>query len=183
MFVIALNGSRNKEGQTAQALAAFTTGLESAGASVETLVLPEQEIERCRQCENDGWGTCREGRCSIEDGFAPIFQSIRAADRVVMATPVYFGDLSESLLALLTRLRRVAWFTPKPNGIAEKPAVGICVAGGGGGGAPRCCDVMQHVLSTCGFDVKDVIPARRQNLGMKVDALRVAGAWFGGMLD
>ena len=66
------------------------------------------------------------------------------------------------------------------EGISGKPAVGICVAGGGGGGAPTCAVSLEKVLSRCGLDVVDMIPARRQNLDMKVEILGITGKWLAG---
>ena len=67
--------------------------------------LPEMAIERCRQCDADGWGVCRaRGSCVIEDDFAGLVERMREADAIVFATPVYFSDLSESLRAILDRL-------------------------------------------------------------------------------
>jgi len=97
---------------------------------------------------------------------------------VVFATPVYFGDLSESMRALLDRLRRTCMNEAGKDGISGKLAVGICVAGGGGGGAPSCIVSLEKVLRTCGFDVVDLIPVRRQNLDMKLDVLRITGEWL-----
>ena len=113
----------------------------------------------------------------IEDDFASIVERIRAADAVAFANPVYFGDLSESLRAFLDRLRRTCMHESGKQRIAGKPAVGICVAGGGGGGAPECTVSLGRVLGTCGFDVVDMIPARRQNLELKLEVLRVTGRW------
>ena len=179
MKTILISGSRNRAGQTASAAQAFVDGCSSAGGQVEQVFLPEMKIERCRQCEDDGWGLCRnEGRCIIEDDFAGLVQRIRAADAVVFATPVYFGDLSESLKAFLNRLRRVCRKGEGKQGIEGKPAIGICVAGGGGGGAPMCTQILDRTLATCGFDVLDVVPAHRQNLLMKREMLRTLGRWF-----
>jgi len=103
---------------------------------------------------------------------------IAAADAVAFANPVYFGDLSESLRAFLDRLRRTCMNESGKAKIAGKKAVGICVAGGGGGGAPNCTLSLEKVLATCGFDVVDMIPARRQNLEMKLEVLRAVGKWL-----
>ena len=62
--------------------------------------------------------------------------------------------------------------------ISDKPAVGICVAGGGGGGAPACAVSLENCLSRCGFDVVDMIPVRRQNLDMKLTILKATGTWL-----
>ena len=181
MKAMVISGSRNPHGQTAQAAGALIEGLRAKGAEAELVFLPAKKIERCRQCDDAGWGAClAEGRCVIEDDFASLVQGIRVADCAVFATPVYFGDLSESLRAFLDRLRRTTRHEAGKPGISEKPAVGVCVAGGGGGGAPSCTCSLESVLATCGFDVVDVVPARRQNLSMKLKALTAVGTWLAG---
>ncbi len=179
MRVVVIAGSRNPEGQTARAVDAFVDGLKEAGAECEVEFLPTKTLERCRQCDADGWGICRrEGRCIIEDDFGPLVERIREADAAVFATPVYWSDLSESLRAFTDRLRRTCMHEDGKAGIAGKRALGICVAGGSGGGAPACTDDLVKVLGICGFDVVDVIPVRRQNLDFKLGVLRMTGSWF-----
>ena len=181
MKVIAILGSRNPSGQTARASDALLEGVGAESRS-ERIFLPQVRIERCRQCDENGWGTCRsEGRCVIEDDFASVVEELKVAERVVFANPVYFGDLSESLRAFLDRLRRIGRHENGKAGVTGKPAVGICVAGGGGGGAPSCAWSLEKVLNTCGFDVVDMIPARRQNLDMKCEVLKHVGRWFAGV--
>ncbi len=178
MKVLIVSGSRNPQGQTGRAAQAFLAGVRKAGGEAEILFLPALRIERCRQCDDAGWGVCRsEGRCCIEDDFAGIVEKVRSADAVVFATPVYFSDLSESLRAFLDRLRRITRHENGKRGITDKTAVGICVAGGGGGGAPSCCAILQGILATCGFAVVEMVPVRRQNLRMKCGLLEEVGAW------
>lgn len=178
-YFIAISGSRNPQGQTARAVTALRQGLEAEGLRVETVFLPGHAIERCRQCDDNGWGLCRrEGRCVIVDDFAPLVEKLRAAEGAILATPVYYSDLSESLRAFLDRLRRIGTGNNK-LGIDRKKAVGVCVAGGGGGGAPACCQSLERILSTCGFDTVDMIPVRRQNLAAKLPLLERVGAWLG----
>jgi multimeric flavodoxin WrbA len=179
MNVLVISGSRNPQGQTARATDALLQGVRDGGAQAETVFLPPIRIERCRQCEDDGWGICRsEGRCVIEDDFASLVDRMKRADAVVFATPVYFSDLSESLRAFLDRLRRTCVNEAGRDGIEGKSAVGICVAGGGGGGAPECTVRLERILRTCGFDVLDLIPVRRQNLDAKLPALADAGRFL-----
>jgi multimeric flavodoxin WrbA len=179
MNVLVLSGSVDHDGQTARAAGALAAGLETGGAATELVFLPELKIERCRQCEANGWGTCRsEGECAIDDDFAELVERLRAADAAVFATPVYFGDLSESLHAFLDRLRRITRCEEAKAGLSGKPAVGVCVAGGGGGGGPSCTVSLEKMLATCGFDVVDMVPARRQNLGLKLEVLRLTGEWL-----
>ena len=179
MNVIVISGSRNPAGQTAGAGAALLEGVLAAGGRGEQVFLPAGKVERCRQCDDHGWGICRtEGRCVIEDDFAALTAKIKAADAVVFSTPVYFSDLSESLRAFLDRLRRTCMHANGKERIAGKPALGICVAGGGGGGAPECTAGLTRILATCGFDIVDMVPARRQNLPAKLELLKSTGKWL-----
>jgi multimeric flavodoxin WrbA len=179
MKLLIIMGSRNPEGQTARAAKALAGGAREAGAETETVYLPELNLERCRQCEADGWGICRtEGTCIIEDDFEDLVGRIQAANAVAVATPVYFSDLSESCRGFLDRLRRITRHEDGKAKVAGKSAVGVCVAGGGGGGGPACTVSLEKVMATSGFDVVDMVPARRQNLEMKCEVLKTVGKWL-----
>lgn len=179
MKTVVILGSRSPNGQTARSADALVEGLKDGGGQFEMMFLPQMKLERCRQCEDNGWGICRtEGNCVIEDDFAELVSKIKDADAVVFATPVYFGDLSESMKAFLDRLRRTCMHESGKNRIGGKIAVGICVAGGGGGGAPSCAVSMERVLQTCGLNVFDMVPVRRQNLDMKTEILKITGKWL-----
>ncbi len=179
MHAIMICGSRNPNGQTAQAAGAVLKGLVRAGASTAQACLPSLRIERCRQCEDTGWGLCRKaGCCVIDDDLDGLVGNIRQADIVVVATPVYYSDLSESLRAFADRLRRTCTHEAGRAAIKGKPLVGVCVAGGGGGGAPACCVSLEKIMATCGFDVVDMVPVRRQNLQAKMQTLERVGHWL-----
>jgi multimeric flavodoxin WrbA len=179
MKILMISGSRNPQGQTARAANAILDGVTSAEAEAERIFLPALELELCRQCEDTGWGICRqEGTCIIEDEFAGVMQKIRLADAVVFASPAYYGDMSESMRAFTDRMRRICTHSDGRNGIQDKPAIGLCVAGGGGGGGLSACLSLEKVLNGCGFDVLDMVPARRQNLKAKLNILRLTGAWL-----
>lgn len=177
MKLVIFVGSRGKNGRTAQASRALLEGFMEGGDTGELVFLPDLAIERCRQCEDSGWGTCAsEGRCCIEDDFESLLEMIKDADLVAFATPVYFGSLSESMRAFLERLRRVAWHE-KQQGINGKKALGICVAGGGGG-AGECVGELSRVLATCRLEVVDMVPVRRQNIDLKLQVLKLTGRWL-----
>jgi|DewCreStandDraft_5_1066085.scaffolds.fasta_scaffold46888_1 NAD(P)H-dependent FMN reductase len=187
MKILIISGSRNPEGRTALLIKSLQKGISTAGGESECLFLPQMKIERCRQCNSDGWGICRsEHRCIIEDDFAGVVEKIKAADLVVFATPVYFADLSESLRSFLDRLRRTRFvlgnpaargmpFTPAAD---STPAIGICYAGGSGNGTTSCAANLERILQTCGFDVVDMINARRQNLEAKLPVMEIVGSWL-----
>ena len=179
MKVVAILGSRNKKGQTAQAVEACLKGCEKANADIERFFLPTCNIERCRQCEDTGWGLCADqGRCVIEDDFAGIVDTLSKTDIVIFATPVYYAGLSESIKAFLDRLSRIRICPEAKLPPKAKPAIGICVAGGSGGGAVECSAIMEKILKICKFNILDVIPVRRQNLKMKEAILQITGQWI-----
>ena len=185
MQILVLSGSRNREGQTARAIKAIQKGISDAKGKSEVLFLTELNLERCRQCDPDGWGLCRrEGRCIIEDDFPSIVKKIEAADVVVFANPVYFGDLSESMRGFLDRFRRTRFMRPgggppgpfPPGG--GKPAIGLCYAGGSGNGTISCAANLERILQFSGFDIVDMIPLRRQNFDFKLPILELTGKWL-----
>lgn len=183
MKMLTLCGSRDHQGRTAQAVSALQSCFVKAGGSVESLFLIDQKLERCRQCDTDGWGQCRrDGTCIIEDDFQSIVNKIESADLVMFATPVYFADLSESMRSFLDRLRRIRFRrvptstqNGNPNGTM---VVGMCLSGGGGGGSINCCLNLERILLTCGFNIVDMIPVRRQNFDLKLRVLELTGEWL-----
>lgn len=188
MKVLVLSGSKNPQGKTAEAINAICKGVAKAGGSSEVIFLIDHKLEMCRLCNNDGWGVCRsEHRCVIEDDFSKIVDRVKAADVVVFATPVYFGDLSESMRGFLDRFRRIR-FTfggtpagspgPQSSAAPRTTAIGLCYAGGSGNGTISCAANLEKILQTCGFDLVDMLPIRRQTLALKMPMLEAIGEWL-----
>ena len=178
MKILCLSGSKDRNGRTAGAINAIMTGAERAGAKTESVFLTELNLQHCRQCDANGWGTCRRERhCVVDDDFQMLVDRIRGSDVAVFATPVYFRDLSESMKVFLDRLRRISAFNTDPitKGIS---AIGLSMAGGGGGGAVSACMALESTLQMCRFDVGDMIPLRRQNFTIKLPMLELTGEWL-----
>ena len=194
MKTLVISGSRNPEGRTALLINALCKGVESSGGETEVIYLPKKDIEHCRQCNKDGWGICRdEDKCIIDDDFPSILEKINNADVTVFANPVYFGDLSESMKVFLDRLRRVRSKIPRQPVDPNKPmpgpfnndegqiAMGLCYAGGSGNGTTSCCMNLERTLMFSGFDVVDMLPARRENLDNKLIIAEQTGKWLATM--
>jgi multimeric flavodoxin WrbA len=178
MKAFMISGSRNPEGRTARCAQAIARGLAKSGGKSEIVFLPTLKLERCRQCEADGWGICRrEGRCIIEDDFALLVEKLLAADVAVFLNPVYFRDLAESMRCFLDRVRRLKFMQPE-RPMNGKTAIGVCLAGGGGGGSPAAGYILENILQMCGFDVVDMINVRRQNIDIKIPMLEMTGEWL-----
>jgi multimeric flavodoxin WrbA len=148
---------------------------------LDRVALQDLQIERCRMCEPNGWGDCRSrGSCVIKDDFAGVVDRLRQADRMIFATPVYFGDLSESAKAFTDRLRRIGVCPDDRAFLKNLPTLCIAVAGGGGGGATSCMASLEKSLSTPGCFVVDLVPVARRNEGYKAETLRLAGRALAG---
>jgi multimeric flavodoxin WrbA len=179
MKILVISGANNLKGMTQQCVDALLEGAASQGAKHQTILLPKKKLERCRQCDPDGWGLCAmKGRCVIKDDFAAIFKKLKAADLVIFATPVYFHGQAESLRGFLERVYRVCFKWGKHDSVEHKPAVGVAVAGGGGGGAIPALQELEGMLRGSGFDIVDAYPVRRQNLRAKLAQFRLAGNWL-----
>ena len=143
------------------------------GGEAELIHLNKMDIKTCIACDR-GWGQCRGGDCILEDDFEKIRRKIGESDAVVFATPVYFGDLSESAKAFLDRLRRCEAFSGRGT-CKGKRAIGIASAGGSGGGAARALLNLEDYLKRIGFEVFDLVPVTRFSKDHKIPMLEAAG--------
>lgn len=87
--VFAVNGSPTMEkGDTALLLNAFLQGMTDAGAEVETHYTSRLELKPCSCGQMYCWYQS-PGECCIQDEMQQLYPSIKAADILVLATPVY----------------------------------------------------------------------------------------------
>ncbi|RJQ13404.1 MAG: flavodoxin family protein [Nitrospiraceae bacterium] len=99
MKIIAFNGSPRRRGNTELLLAETVKGIEQAGLTVEVFNLNSMNIKPCQDC-----GGCNEtGECVIRDDMDKIYGAIRAADRVILASPIFFFSLSAQAKAMIDR--------------------------------------------------------------------------------
>ncbi|MBI5407857.1 MAG: flavodoxin family protein [Nitrospirae bacterium] len=99
MKVIAFNGSPRKGGNTELLLKEAVKAIEQAGSTVQTFVLNSMNIEPCQDC-----GGCDEtGACIIRDDMDQIYDAIRTADRIILASPIFFFSLSAQAKAMVDR--------------------------------------------------------------------------------
>jgi multimeric flavodoxin WrbA len=97
--VIAIIGSPRKNGNT-EALAAHTLkAIAEEGIETEIISLAGKDIRPCNACM-----ACNESaECSIKDDLLPIYQKMKAADGIILASPVYYGSCTALLKALMER--------------------------------------------------------------------------------
>ena len=108
--IIVLNGSPRRNGNTSALVEAFREGAEVAGHEVEVFLLQEMDIHGCRGCF--GGGKNPEHPCVQRDDMDMIYPSYVAADIVVLASPLYYWNLSGQLRTAFDRLFAVAECDP-----------------------------------------------------------------------
>ncbi len=176
MKILAIESSSRPDGLTANMANAALEGAREAGAETELVALRNHTLECCRQCDETGWGDCRtKGSCVIDDDLAELVGKVQAADGLVFATPVYFGDLSEKAKVFTDRMRRVAMGRGRGEFLNGLRTVGIAAAGGSGGGTASCMVSLEKVLSVPGCFIVDLIPVAQRNKGYKAAVCKLAG--------
>ena len=101
MFVLGLQGSPRKKGNTRFLLSAFMDEMAAQGAETQVLNVCDKNIKPCIGC-----GNCeRKGFCvhKDDDMTNEIFGLLRRADVVVLATPIYFYNATAQMKLLIDR--------------------------------------------------------------------------------
>lgn len=104
MKIIAINGSyRGKTGYSHFLIQTLFKGAEKQGAKCEEVFLSEKEIIPCR-----GSFCCEEKnnylKCILKDDTEEIFNTMRSADLIILATPVYLMGMSGIMKVFLDRI-------------------------------------------------------------------------------
>ncbi len=177
-----LSSSPNTDGLTAACVEAVKSGFSDADRTIREVRLTDAGVGSCRQC-NDGWGTCRtDGVCQVEDGFQSVHDEVRAAEALIVVTPVYWGDLSESAKCFTDRLRRCEATRGDGSRLSGRWFMGVAAAGGGGGGTVSCLGQMDRLLGHMRMKRWDLVGLSRWTREAKLDAIRTSARALAGTL-
>ncbi len=100
--IVILNGSPRKNGNTSELVRSFTEGAVQAGNEVTAFFLNGMDIHGCRGCF--GGHSSRECPCVQKDDMAQIYPAVREATVIVLASPLYYWNLSGQLRTAFDRL-------------------------------------------------------------------------------
>ena len=104
MKTILLNGSPRKNWNTAQVLRSAQRGAESVGAETEYIDLFDLSYTGCRSCMACKRKGAQRCKCFWKDDISPVIDRIFAADALIVGSPIYLGDITSQLRALIERL-------------------------------------------------------------------------------
>ena len=174
MNVLVISSSPNVDGLTAACASAAVAGAGQAGAQVEQVLLNDLNVGMCEACDN-GWGTCRnDHQCQVEDDFQALHERALRADALVLVTPVYWHEMSESAKAFVDRIRRCEATKGEESGLSGKPVIAVAAAGGSGNGMITCLFSMERWVEHVRARKYDFVPVNRWNRPYKLDAITEA---------
>ncbi|NLI69670.1 MAG: flavodoxin family protein [Firmicutes bacterium] len=106
MYILALNGSPHRHGNTAHLLEAVLHEAKENGCETKLLyiqeIIKEQKFPYCRACSSP----C-EGKCYRDSALAQAYDQLRKADALILGSPVYFGTVSSQLKCFWDKSRRL----------------------------------------------------------------------------
>ena len=112
MKIISLLGSPRQNSNSAAIAARFTETAVSLGATAKTIVLNDLTYRGCQGCL-----ACKtkSDKCVLKDDLADVLESLKSADIIVMATPVYCSDVPGHVKCFIDR----TYSYMKPNYLSD----------------------------------------------------------------
>ena len=168
--IVAFNGSPRKDGNTSILIRRILDELENEGIETELVQVGGQMIRGCTDCrrcfEN------RDRRCVFDDDIVnDCIEKMVDADGIILASPVYFLDVTSEMKALIDRAGVVARAN---DGLFRRKAA-IAAAAVRRSGANHTVDTMLHFMLYSGMTVtgapvigigRDIGDVRKDEEGM-----------------
>lgn len=181
MKALIITCSPNKDGLTAACGEAAEQGIKNGNGEPVLVRLNDLSLSKCQAC-NNGWGSCRDkGVCQVLDDFQRLHKQIGEVDGLIVVSPVYWWDMSESAKALFDRLRRCEAMKDN-NRVKGKPFLCVAAAGGTGIGTINCLASMERLFlqmnnlqfMNLSAATGDFIGVTRKNRSYMLEAIRAA---------
>ena len=172
MKTLIFNGSPRKNGDTASLLKVLTENLEGEVKIVSAYSCGISPCIDCRYC----W---KHNGCAIKDGMQEVYAYIQECDNVVIASPIYFSELTGMLLALGSRLQTYvsARYMRKEIPVPKEKKGAVILVGGGSGGIERAYETTKEwmKLMNCTKNHELVASRRTDKCPAIEDGQAVAG--------
>lgn len=142
MKVIGFNGSARKNGNTAGSLSTVFAELEKAGIDTELIHVGKEKVRGCIACY--GCVKNQDEACTLKDD--PVnewIQKMKAADGILLGSPVYFSGVAGTMKSFLDR----AFFVSSVNGGLFRHKVGAAVAAVRRSGGVPTVDTLNHYIN------------------------------------
>ena len=101
---VGIVGSPRKNGNTEILTRHTLKAIAEEGLDTELIRLAGRNIQPCNACM-----ACKEEeKCPIDDDLLPIYNKMKEADAIILASPVYFGSATALLKAFMERTGYIA---------------------------------------------------------------------------
>jgi len=97
-IILILKGSPRERGNSAVLADQAAEGARQAGALVESIYLHGLDIRPCDYCD-----LCEAGECVIEDDMQTLYPKLRAANAILLASPIFWFTYSAQLKLCIDR--------------------------------------------------------------------------------
>lgn len=130
MKIVTLLGSPRSSGNSASIANRFTESAVQLGAESRTYELNRLSYRGCQGCY-----ACKKtlDHCVLNDDLSEVLTAVQEADLVVLATPVYYGDITAQLKGFIDRsfsyLKPDYLTNPQPSRLSNKKLVFVQVQG------------------------------------------------------
>lgn len=123
MKVVAFNGSPRRDGNTSILIKHVFSELEKEGIETELVQLSDKALHGCIACEICGKN--RDQRCAVKNDAANEYiEKMLGADGIILASPVYYQDVTPEMKALIDRTGYVS----RANNLMFKDKIGASLA-------------------------------------------------------
>ena len=130
MSTLIINGSPRRDGDTAALIDAFTSALAGGFHVVDCYDANIRPCVDCRACQ-------AAFSCRVQDDMQPLYGRILEASGIVIASPIFFSELTGPLLSVLSRIQPGYYACRRGEvGFHSKPRRGGLLLAGGGCGEP-----------------------------------------------
>ena len=195
--LLCLLGSPRDKANSSALARHFADTAKAEGAEVEVVPLASLAFSGCQNLMR-----CKTGasRCGQEDAFTPVLQGIHEADILLLASPIYFTDVSGLLKQAIDRFFSFFRddYVTNPEKSRLPPGKSLVMALVQGEPETRCADVFErygrpfgmlgfedrHLLRACGLREANAISGRPELLDEAAQlAHRLVTARLGTMLE
>ena len=136
---VVLLGSPRKGNSEGIAMAIANEAKAKGNTIIEYRINQLKNAKGCQSC----YGCKKAGKCVIKDDIAQVLEDIRAADSIIFATPLYFGQPSAQFRLVQDRFFSFLGGDFKPNIAAGKKAAIVVTCGSGIDGANKVADEIE----------------------------------------
>jgi len=130
MKTLIINGSPHRQGDTAALISGAKKHLHGEIVEIDTFFTNIKPCNDCRYCWEHPY-------CVLEDGMQLVYKQIDEADLIIIASPLYFSELSGSLLQFASRLQYfyASKYIRHESVLQKKKRQGVVLLAGGGDGS------------------------------------------------